>query len=66
MIFKTISCKKVKNLGNYQSEHLEAFAELDPTDDPDECALKLRKFVDDSLSKPLEVKEPHPSFSEDF
>jgi hypothetical protein len=66
MIFKTISCKKVKNLGNFQSEHLEAFAELDPTDDPDECALKLRKFVDDSLNKPLPVEELYPGFNEDF
>jgi len=66
MKVKTISCKKIKNLGNFQSENLEAFADLDESDDPDECALKLRKFVDDSLSKPLEVKEPHPTFSEDF
>ena len=36
------------------------------TDDPDECALKLRKFVDDSLDKPLPVEELYPGFNEDF
>jgi hypothetical protein len=64
MSIKTISCKRIKNLGNYESEHLEVFAEVDEGEDPSDVAQKLREFVVEQLQvkvppdKRAEVKPP--------
>lgn len=50
MKVKTISYQRVKNLGNYESERLEMFAELDEGEDPILCAASLRDLVEQHLS----------------
>lgn len=64
MKIKTVSYKRIKNLGNYESEHLEVFAEVDENEDPSEASQKLREFVAEQLQvkvppdKRAEVKPP--------
>jgi len=64
MNIKTVSYKRIKNLGNFESEHLEVFAEIDENEDPSEASQKLREFVSDQLQvkvppdKRAEVKPP--------
>ncbi len=62
MQVKTISYKRVKNLGNYQSETLEATASLDDSDDPVEATNALRDFVRGQLypSEPKKTDETIP------
>lgn len=40
-----ITYQAVKNLGNYESERLEASADIEEGEDPDDAALQLRKFL---------------------
>lgn len=47
-----ISYQAVKNLGNYESERLEAFADVEEGEDPDDAALKLRRWVNLTLDAP--------------
>lgn len=49
MQYKTITYKRVKNLGNYQSEHLEMTIELDETDDVWNATNQLRHAVCEQL-----------------
>lgn len=49
MEHKTIVFKRIKNLGNYESEHLEIVGDLEPGDDVNEEIDKLRKIVEDKL-----------------
>lgn len=37
--------KRVKNLGNYESEHLELFADIDSDENVDEAVDALKKKV---------------------
>jgi len=67
---KTVSYKRIKNLGNYESEHLEVFAEIDENEDPSEASQKLREFVAEQLQvkvppdKRAEVKPPPTDISD--
>ena len=45
MKIQTISYKRVKNLGNYQSESLEASAEVEESEDPLKAFSDLRAWV---------------------
>ena len=54
----TITYQAVKNLGNYESERLEASADLEEGEDPKDAALKLRRWVNVLL-------EAHPKLMED-
>lgn len=56
MQVKTISYRRVKNLGNYQSETLEMTVELDETDDVWESTNKLKHIVREQLF-PYKVTE---------
>lgn len=47
-----INYQAVKNLGNYESERLEASADVEEGEDPDDAALKLRRWVNLSLDAP--------------
>lgn len=47
-----ITYQAVKNLGNYESERLEASADVEEGEDPDDAALKLRRWVNLSLDAP--------------
>jgi len=64
MNIKSVSYKRIRNLGNYESEHLEVFAEVDEGEDPGEVSQKLREFVAEQLQvkvppdKRAEVKPP--------
>ena len=49
MEIKTINYKRVHNLGNYNSEHLEMFAELAPDDDVEQCTDALKTYVEIGL-----------------
>ena len=62
MQIKTIHYKRVKSLGNYQSETLEATADLDEGDDPVEASNALRDFVCGQLypSEPKKTDETIP------
>ena len=58
MEIKTFSYKRINNLGNYSSEHMEMFAELDSDDDVDQCAAQLKIRVETALG--LNQPEPKP------
>jgi hypothetical protein len=45
MQIKTISYKRIVNLGNYNSEHLEMYADLEPGEDPIARSLELKEMV---------------------
>ncbi len=62
MEIKTITYKRVHNLGNYNTEHLEMFAELTPDDDVDHCSVRLKNHVETALGivKPEPASAPKP------
>ncbi|MHC5760633.1 hypothetical protein [Nostoc sp.] len=43
MKIETITYKRVKNLGNYQTETMEVTAVLDQYDEPDQVSEQLRR-----------------------
>lgn len=47
-----ITYQAVKNLGNYESERLEASADIEEGEDPTDAALKLRRWVNLTLDAP--------------
>lgn len=59
MIIKTISYGFTKNLGNYQSERLDATIELEDLDTPEHALEQLKQFVKQQLDL-----EPKPEKSE--
>ncbi|MEH1921786.1 hypothetical protein [Nostoc sp.] len=60
MKIETITYKRVKNLGNYQSETMEVTAVLDQYDEPDKVSQQLRELVKNQLFPPT----PTPTFTE--
>lgn len=52
MNIKTISYRRIKNLGNYENESVEWVADLEEGDDPEEMTNRLRKGVIDFLYPP--------------
>ncbi|PSB25277.1 hypothetical protein [Chlorogloea sp. CCALA 695] len=53
MIIKSISYQKVKNLGNYESERLEAIATISEDESASEAVSQLRAFVEFQLDAPV-------------
>ena len=51
MIIKSISYQKVKNLGNYESERLEATATVEEDECVGDAVDQLRAFVELKLDK---------------
>ncbi|WP_036488038.1 hypothetical protein [Myxosarcina sp. GI1] len=49
MQYKIITYKRIKNLGNYQSETVEMSIELDDNDIPHECFEDLKSSVLNAL-----------------
>lgn len=47
-----ITYQAVKNLGNYESERLEASADIEEGEDPDDAAHSLRRWVNLTLDAP--------------
>lgn len=45
MKVKTVHYKRVKNLGNYESETFEMTTELDDDDSPTLAAMQLQEYV---------------------
>lgn len=58
MEIKIITYKRVHNLGNYNTEHLEMSAELGTDDNVDQCAVRLKNHVETALG--LAKTEPAP------
>lgn len=65
MQYKLIVYKRIKNLGNYESEHLEMSAELEENEDPVEVSRHLRRLVNDILKESVYPK-PVSKDVEDF
>ena len=66
MEVKTIRYKRLKNLGNYNNEELEAVAEIDLDDDRNLVIAKLKVIVNQGLGieEKISVKDkPKPSQS---
>lgn len=51
---KTVTYSRIKNIGNYENERVEAVAVVQPGEDPSEVLRGLKRFVLGSLG--LEVK----------
>ncbi|MBC1242045.1 hypothetical protein [Nostoc sp. 2RC] len=49
MQLKSISYKRVLNLGNYENKHLELFAEVADGDDNDAAILELMELVERNI-----------------
>lgn len=65
MEIKTITYKRVHNLGNYNTEHLEMSAELSVDDDVDQCAADLKNYVETALGLKPEPKPVAPTANYD-
>ena len=46
MEIKTIHYKRINNLGNYSSEHLEMYAEISSEEDAVQCGKRLKEAVE--------------------
>ncbi len=67
MIIKSISYQKVKNLGNYESERLEATATVEEDENVAEAVSQLRAFVEFQLDAPVSPfadEEHNPLFDD--
>ncbi|KJH72941.1 hypothetical protein UH38_05255 [Aliterella atlantica CENA595] len=66
MKITSISYQAVRNLGNYESERLEATAEVALGDDPIETVRSLRLFVHEQLDAPSSAMpdDHNPLFDE--
>ena len=53
MIITSISYQKVKNLGNYESERLEATATIEEDESASEAVSQLCAFVEFQLDAPV-------------
>ncbi len=66
MIITSISYQKVRNLGNYESERLEAIATVEEDESVTEAVKQLRAFVESQLNAPVSPfdEEHNPLFDE--
>ena len=64
MKIETITYKRVKNLGNFQTETIEMTAVLDQYDDPNVVSQELRELVKNQLFPPTPA--PVPTETDDF
>lgn len=64
MITRSVHYKRINNLGNYSSEHMEMTAELEPGDDAEQCGRELKAKIIAALDldepKPVEKPKPQP------
>lgn len=58
MKFKTATYKRVKNLGNYQTETLELTIEIHENESADNAIKALTRKVNDHLYPPDDAIEP--------
>lgn len=66
MKIRTVHYKRVKNLGNYESETFEMTAEIDDDEGVVSSALKLKEYVHQALGLiEEEVDEDEIPFKED-
>lgn len=56
MKVKTITYKRIFNLGNYESKHLEETAEIDDHDDPDKAATELITIVERKVRERVDLE----------
>ena len=64
MITRSVHYKRINNLGNYSSEHMEMTAELEPGDNEEQCGRELKAKILAALGindpEPVEKSEPKP------
>ena len=65
MKITSISYQAVKNLGNYESERLEANADLEEGSDPVEEVKNLRRFVHWQLIDPPDIGKKREDVPDD-
>jgi len=58
MEIKTITYKRTNNLGNYNSEHLQMFAELDEHDNTQDATKQLIAEVETALGLQIVERQP--------
>ncbi|MHC5728388.1 MAG: hypothetical protein ACYT04_37995 [Nostoc sp.] len=58
MKIETITYKRVKSLGNYQTETMEVTAVLDQYDEPEQVSQELRELVKNQLFPPSPTLVP--------
>jgi hypothetical protein len=56
MKIKTITCKRIFNLGNYESRHLEMTADIFDDEDPDEAARQLIEKAERIVRERVDVE----------
>ncbi|MEH1851464.1 MAG: hypothetical protein V7L11_07205 [Nostoc sp.] len=56
MEVKTITCRRILNLGNYESRHLEITANINVLDNPDEKATELIELVERKLKERVDLE----------
>lgn len=66
MKITSISYQAVKNLGNYESERLEATATVEEGEDPVEKTKELRRFVHWQLIEPPNFGKKREDVPDDF
>lgn len=66
MKITTITYQAVKNLGNYESERLEATAEIEEGENRDDAALELRQWVNLTLDAPPIMGKPQEDPLDDY
>ena len=57
MLIKTITVKQTVQIKQFCPLVVEAIAELEPSDNPDDCALQLRRKVETWVNAKLEKIE---------
>jgi hypothetical protein len=56
MEVKTITCRRILNLGNYESRHLEITADINVLDNPDEEATELIELVERKVKERVDLE----------
>lgn len=56
MQYKMVVYKRIKNLGNYEAEHLEMQGEIEEGEDPVEVSRHVRRLVSNILKESVYPK----------
>lgn len=56
MKIKTISCKRILNLGSYESRHFDTTADIYEGEDPDVESSKLIEFVERKIRERVDLE----------
>ena len=56
MEVKTITCRRIFNLGNYESRHLEIIANINVLDNPEEKTTELIELVERKVKEQIHLE----------